>query len=160
MLKLPLAARMATFIRETSFELEEMNSKLQVYNHQLKGIATTDPLTGLENRLSFDNLLKKIEADLNPMSEWVMLMIDVNGLKYTNDPFGHLAGDALIVAAAQTISSAFGASGHCFRIGGDEFVVLVDANLEKMYKQKEREEREEIYVEEEQDNEAEWEYDW
>ncbi len=134
MLKLPLAARMATFIRETSFELEEMNSKLQVYNHQLKGIATTDPLTGLENRLSFDNLLKKIEADLNPMSEWVMLMIDVNGLKYTNDTFGHLAGDALIVAAAQTISSAFGASGHCFRIGGDEFVVLVDANLEKMYK--------------------------
>lgn len=134
MLKLPLAARMATFIRETSFELEEMNSKLQVYNHQLKGIATTDPLTGLENRLSFDNLLKKIEADLNPMSEWVMLMIDVNGLKYTNDTFGHLAGDALIVAAAQTISSAFGASGHCYRIGGDEFVVLADASLEKMYK--------------------------
>ncbi len=133
-LKLPLAARMATFIRETSFELEEMNSKLQVYNQQLKGIATTDSLTGLENRLSFDNLLKKIETDLNPMSDWVMLMIDVNGLKYTNDTFGHLAGDALIMAAAQTITSAFGASGHCFRIGGDEFVVLVDANMEKMYK--------------------------
>lgn len=132
--KLPLAARMATFIRETSFELEEMNSKLQMYNQQLKGLATTDSLTGLENRLSFDNLLKKIENDLNPMSEWVMLMIDVNGLKYTNDTFGHLAGDALIMAAAQTISDAFGASGHCYRIGGDEFVVLADASLEKMYK--------------------------
>ncbi|WP_109734601.1 MULTISPECIES: HD domain-containing phosphohydrolase [unclassified Fibrobacter] len=134
MTKLPLAARMATFIRETSFELEEINSKLQVYNHQLKGLASTDSLTGLENRLSFDNLLKKIEADHNPLSEWVMLMIDVNGLKYTNDTFGHLAGDALIIAAAQTISDAFGASGHCFRIGGDEFVVLVDASLDKMYK--------------------------
>lgn len=132
--KLPLAARMATFIRETSFELEEINSKLQVYNHQLKGIATKDTLTGLENRLSFDNLLKKIEGDPNPMSDWVMLMIDVNGLKYTNDTFGHLAGDALIVAAAQTITEAFGASGHCYRIGGDEFVVLADASLDKMYK--------------------------
>ncbi|SHK46215.1 diguanylate cyclase (GGDEF) domain-containing protein/HDIG domain-containing protein [Fibrobacter sp. UWEL] len=131
--KLPLAARMATFIRETSFELEEINSKLQVYNQQLKGIASTDSLTGLENRLSFDNLLKKIDSDRNP-SDWVMLMIDVNGLKYTNDTFGHLAGDALIVAAAQTITDAFGASGHCFRIGGDEFVVLADAGLDKMYK--------------------------
>lgn len=134
MTKLPLAARMATFIRETSFELEEINSKLQVYNQQLKGIASTDSLTGLENRLSFDNLLKKIEADLDPMSDWVMLMIDVNGLKYTNDTFGHLAGDALIVAAAQTITDAFGASGHCFRIGGDEFVVLANVGLDKMYK--------------------------
>lgn len=131
--KLPLVARMATFIRETSFELEEINSRLQVYNQQLKGIATTDSLTGLENRLAFDNLLKKIDADSGALSDWVMLMIDVNGLKYTNDTFGHLAGDALIVAAAQTISEAFGVNGHCFRIGGDEFVVVIDADREKMY---------------------------
>lgn len=131
--KLPLAARMATFIRETSFELEEINSKLQVYNQQLKGLASRDSLTGLENRLSFDTLLKKIESDSFTHSDWVMVMIDVNGLKYTNDTFGHLAGDALIVAAAQTITDAFGASGHCYRIGGDEFVVLADAGKEKMF---------------------------
>lgn len=132
--RLPLAARMATFIRETSFELEEINSKLQVYNQQLKGIASTDSLTGLENRLAFDTLLKRIDNDEDTSSDWVMVMIDVNGLKYTNDTFGHLAGDALIVAAANTIVEAFGASGHCYRIGGDEFVVIVDAGVDKMYK--------------------------
>lgn len=131
--KLPLAARMATFIRETSFELEEINSKLQVYNQQLKGLASTDSLTGLENRLAFDSLLKRIDAENNTLSDWVMLMIDVNGLKYTNDTFGHLAGDALIVAAANTITEAFGTLGHCYRIGGDEFVVLADAGKEKLF---------------------------
>lgn len=132
--RLPLAARMATFIRETSFELEEINSKLQVYNQQLKGIASTDSLTGLENRLAFDSLLKRIEAESNTPSDWTMIMIDVNGLKYTNDTFGHLAGDALIVAAAQTITDAFGTCGHCYRIGGDEFVVLADVGMEKMFR--------------------------
>lgn len=136
--KLPLAARMATFIRETSFELEEINSKLQVYNQQLKGLASRDSLTGLENRLAFDSLLKRIDSEGNAPSDWSMLMIDVNGLKYTNDTFGHLAGDALIVAAAQTVTEAFGASGHCFRIGGDEFVVVADAGKEKMFQLQKR----------------------
>ncbi|MCQ2103372.1 MAG: diguanylate cyclase [Fibrobacter sp.] len=132
--KLPLSARMATFIRETSFELEEINSRLQVYNQQLQGLATTDSLTGLENRLAFDSLLKKIAAEGDAPSDWVMLMIDVNGLKYTNDTFGHLAGDALIVAAAKTITEAFGVFGHCYRIGGDEFVVVADAGKEKTFR--------------------------
>lgn len=132
--KLPLAARMATFIRETSFELEEMNSKLEVYNKQLQGLATTDALTGLENRLAFDELLKTIAKEADAQADWVMVMIDVNGLKYTNDTFGHLAGDALIMAAGETITKAFGEESKCFRIGGDEFVVLLKANFEKMYR--------------------------
>lgn len=133
--KLPLAARMATFIRETSFELEEMNSKLQVMNKQLQNIATTDSLTGLENRLAFDEFLSKISnEDDDADTEWVILMIDVNGLKYTNDTFGHLAGDALIIAAANVIVDAYGHHGKCFRVGGDEFVVIVDATSDMMYK--------------------------
>lgn len=133
--KLPLAARMATFIRETSFELEEMNSRLQVMNKQLQNIASTDSLTGLENRLAFDEFLSKIcNEDEDADTDWVILMIDVNGLKYTNDTFGHLAGDALIIAAANAIVGAYGHHGKCFRVGGDEFVVLVDASCDMMYK--------------------------
>lgn len=132
--KLPLASRMATFIRETSFELEEINSRLHAMNSQLQNIATTDALTGLENRLSFDELLKQISGDDDGSTNWSMLMIDVNGLKYTNDTFGHPAGDALIIAAARSITNAFGADGKCFRIGGDEFVVVSDASFEKMYR--------------------------
>lgn len=132
--KLPLAARMATFIRETSFELEEINSKLQIYNRQLQDMATTDSLTGLDNRLSFDEFLKRVSRMEDSNSEWLMVMIDVNGLKYTNDTFGHLAGDALISAAGQTISSAYGDVGKCFRIGGDEFVVLANVGRDAVYK--------------------------
>lgn len=133
--RLPLAARMATFIRETSFELEEMNSKLQVMNKQLQNIATTDSLTGLENRLAMDEFLSKISNEEEDSdSDWVIMMIDVNGLKYTNDTFGHLAGDALIIAAANVIVDAYGHHGKCFRVGGDEFVVLVDASSDMMYK--------------------------
>lgn len=135
MTKLPLAARMATFIKETSFELEEMNGKLQVMNERLQNMAMTDSLTGLDNRLAFDDLLAKIGAEGDDsIADWVILMIDVNGLKYTNDTFGHLAGDALIIAAANVIVEAYGQHGSCFRVGGDEFVVIVDASRDLMYK--------------------------
>ncbi len=132
--KLPLAARMATFIRETSYELEEINSKLQIYNRQLQDLATTDTLTGLENRLAFDEHLRRINRLEDGNSDWVMVMIDVNGLKYTNDTFGHLAGDALIIAAANAISTSYGEVGNCYRIGGDEFVVLAKVNRDAIYK--------------------------
>ena len=130
--KLPLAARMATFIRETSYELEMMNSQLQYYNEQLKGIAKTDALTGLGNRLDFDSLLQDIEAEIDNEKDWSMLMIDLNGLKNTNDTYGHDAGDALIKGAAKVISEAYGEKGYCYRIGGDEFVVIIDADEDAM----------------------------
>lgn len=60
--KIPLAARMATFIRETSYELEQINSRLEVMNQQLKGVATTDALTGLGNRLVFNDILNAIDT--------------------------------------------------------------------------------------------------
>lgn len=125
--KLPLAARMATFIRETAYELEQINSRLEVMNQQLQGVATTDALTGLGNRLIFDDVIRSIELQSSAKDHWMMFMFDVNGLKYINDTFGHPAGDELIKSAAKVILGAFGEEGQCFRIGGDEFVVLIDA---------------------------------
>ncbi|SIO46168.1 HD domain-containing phosphohydrolase [Fibrobacter sp. UWB11] len=132
--RLPLAARMATFISETSFELEQINSKLRVMNEHLQDVATTDSLTGLENRLAFDALLDTINQEQSKTSNWTMLLMDVNGLKYANDTFGHQAGDALIVAAANAIKGAYGTTGNCFRIGGDEFVVVMRAPLDSLFK--------------------------
>ena len=61
--KLPLASRMATFIRETVFELETTNSQLKFYNDQLKGIAKTDGLTGHKKRYSrIHQLTIKLQA--------------------------------------------------------------------------------------------------
>ena len=130
--RLPISARMATFIRETSFELEQTNSKLQVMTEHLQDVATIDSLTGLENRVAFDALLKMIsQEDTN--TNWTMLLMDVNGLKYANDTFGHQAGDALIVAASNIITSAYGSKGNCFRIGGDEFAVITRAPLNTLF---------------------------
>ena len=101
--RLPLAARMATFIRETSFELEQINSRLRIMNEHLQDVATTDSLTGLENRLAFDSLLSTISQESTQKNLWTMFLMDVNGLKYANDTFGHQAGDELIKAAANAI---------------------------------------------------------
>ena len=131
--RLPLAARMATFIRETSFELEQINSKLRVMNEHLQDVATTDSLTGLENRLAFDALLSTINQENSDENSWTMFLMDVNGLKYANDTFGHQAGDALIVAAANSIKNAYGTNGNCFRIGGDEFAVITRAPLNEHF---------------------------
>ena len=125
--KLPLATRMATFIRETSYELEQINSRLEVINEQLQDVATTDALTGLDNRLAFNDMLTAIETEGDITDNWTMYMFDVNGLKYVNDTFGHFAGDELIKSAASVIVKTFGSDGDCYRIGGDEFVVLIDA---------------------------------
>lgn len=130
--KLPLASRMATFIRETAFELETINSQLEFYNAQLQDIAKTDGLTGLNNRLAFDNCLKDIDNDADLSKDWFMLMIDLNGLKNTNDTYGHEAGDTLITGTSKVISDVYGDNGQCFRIGGDEFVVIIDSKPELM----------------------------
>jgi len=131
--RLPLAARMATFIRETSFELEQINSKLRVMNEHLQDVATTDSLTNLENRLAFDEILKSIAQEDSEGGNWTMVLMDVNGLKYANDTFGHQAGDSLIVAAGNAIRTAYGVSGHCFRIGGDEFAVVTKSPIDSLY---------------------------
>lgn len=130
--KLPLATRMATFIRETSYELEQINSRLEVMNQQLHGFATTDALTGLDNRLAFDDMLKAIDSESNIRDNWTMYMFDVNGLKYVNDTFGHFAGDELIRSAANVLMKTFGKEGSCYRIGGDEFVVLINTSYSTM----------------------------
>ena len=130
--RLPVAARMATFIRETSFELEQTNSKLQVMSEHMQDVATTDSLTGLENRVAFDALLKMISQE-DSESNWTMLLMDVNGLKYANDTFGHQAGDALIVAASNIITNVYESKGNCFRIGGDEFAVITHAPLNTLF---------------------------
>lgn len=133
--RLPLAARMATFIRETSFELEQMNSKLRVMNEHLQDVATTDSLTGLENRLAFDEMLSNIALDESESNNWTMVLMDVNGLKYANDTFGHQAGDTLIIAAGNVIKKAYGEQGNCFRIGGDEFAVITRTPADTLFKQ-------------------------
>jgi diguanylate cyclase (GGDEF)-like protein len=87
--------------------------------------ARTDSLTGLRNRRS---LLADLEVQLalsTPASPRALLLFDLDGFKEYNDAFGHPAGDGLLVRLAARLADAVGASGLAYRLGGDEFCVLV-----------------------------------
>ena len=98
-----------------------------VLNRQMIEI-TTDPLTGLQNRNAFNKALKQYETDGLP-ADFVVIMIDINGLKTVNDTLGHEAGDELIRGAAACIKRALGTA---YRIGGDEFVVMDSMRRKKV----------------------------
>ena len=80
-----------------------------------------DGLTGL---LSHGAYLRKLE-NLEPGS--ILVLFDVDKFKQVNDTYGHLFGDQSLKQVAQVIRTVFGARGLCYRIGGDEFAVLIPA---------------------------------
>lgn len=82
-----------------------------------------DALTGLYNRRFFEEELFRLDVERNlPIS---IIMGDVNGLKLTNDVFGHAAGDLLLQKAALTIKSVCRADDIITRWGGDEYIVIL-----------------------------------
>lgn len=93
-------------------------------NHQ----ATHDPLTGLLNRAQVSVLLRHAldRGRREPDAIAAVLFIDVDGLKATNDRYGHQAGDRLLQALAHRIRHAVRPVDIVARYGGDEFVVLCE----------------------------------
>lgn len=89
--------------------------------------SNTDELTGLYNRHAYEDEITLLEQG-ELKENFVYISVDVNGLKVTNDSFGHDAGDELIVGAADIMRQCFGSYGKLFRTGGDEFVALIYAD--------------------------------
>jgi len=88
--------------------------------------AATDALTGLYNRRLFDEYLEK---ELNRAKRYgqqlAVVILDLHKLKEVNDRFGHLQGDHILQIAATTLRTTLRASDFAFRIGGDEFALLL-----------------------------------
>lgn len=96
---------------------------------RIRYLSYHDQLTGLYNRRFYEEALRRLDEEGNlPIS---LIMADVNGLKLTNDAFGHLAGDELLQAVAAIIKSACRAGDVVARIGGDEFVLLLPRTEEQ-----------------------------
>ena len=90
---------------------------------QIQYLSFHDPLTGLYNRRFFNEELARLDTERNlPIS---VVMGDVNGLKLTNDVFGHAAGDMLLKRIAQVFRQICRADDIIARWGGDEFVLLL-----------------------------------
>jgi len=91
---------------------------------QLKKFAETDPLTGLNNRNLFNAIIQSYIAESKPYG---IVMLDISGLKYINDHFGHEEGDRIITEAAAVIKNSIRDTDLAFRFGGDEFVILTSS---------------------------------
>ncbi len=97
---------------------------------QVQSVAYTDPLTGVKSKHAFVDWEQKLEARIGEREdglEFAIVVLDVNGLKHVNDTLGHKAGDRYIKAACKLICRIFDHS-PVFRIGGDEFAVILERN--------------------------------
>jgi diguanylate cyclase (GGDEF)-like protein len=87
-------------------------------------LARRDPLTGLANRLAWDEATGEVQTDDASIG---VVLADVDGLKAANDTFGHEAGDRLLRAVGEIVVRSLTdiSDARAFRIGGDEFAILV-----------------------------------
>lgn len=109
--------------------------RLGIKTEFVSRLAYHDGLTGIGNRTAFEEHLVELEKVKDSVPAVGIIMFDVNDLKYVNDNLGHHCGDGMLIKSAEIIQSAFeGLECECFRIGGDEFAVLLSGdNVEERY---------------------------
>ena len=96
--------------------------------HVLKNKAYSDALTGLANRLLLaDRFEITASRSKRQSSPFALLMIDLNAFKAVNDNYGHAAGDQVLVTVAKRLMETVRASDTVARVGGDEFVLLIES---------------------------------
>lgn len=100
--------------------------KLGIQTEFVSRLAYHDGLTGIGNRTAFEEHLVDLEKIKDGVDAVGIIMFDVNDLKYVNDNLGHHYGDSMLMKSAEIIQNAFEKEQcDCFRIGGDEFAVLL-----------------------------------
>jgi two-component system cell cycle response regulator len=98
-------------------------------NQRLFESAQSDPLTGLGNRSALLIDIEDAFASAGHSPPRTLAMFDLNGFKLYNDTFGHPAGDAMLARLAKRLDRATGDRGRAYRIGGDEFCVLLECPI-------------------------------
>ncbi|MGN0994386.1 MAG: GGDEF domain-containing protein [Butyricicoccus sp.] len=91
-----------------------------LYSRTFKIVFQLDAVTCLLNRRCFDVAIGKLD------SRAAILFFDINHFKQVNDTYGHSAGDLCLKAVAEQLRNVYGKYGTCYRIGGDEFCVILD----------------------------------
>ena len=101
-------------------EAEKENAK------NFRNMATTDSMTGVRNKHAYSEMENHLNAKIRQkeIHKLAVVVCDINGLKIVNDTLGHTAGDKLIKDACSMICEYF-THGAVYRIGGDEFVVVL-----------------------------------
>ncbi|MCR4910987.1 MAG: diguanylate cyclase [Bacilli bacterium] len=94
--------------------------------HEITELANKDALTGVRNKGAYDAMMEPIKEKLakGEEVEFGIVMVDLNNLKQINDQFGHTVGDISLIKLSTIVCGVFTHS-PVFRVGGDEFVVLL-----------------------------------
>jgi diguanylate cyclase (GGDEF)-like protein len=130
-----LDARMQSKTARMAVSLRAANDQLKAANDELKDRAFRDPLTGLPNRLLFEDrlahALQRIDRLEGRVAEresarLAVLFVDLDGFKPVNDSLGHAVGDLVLKEAALRLGVASRDTDTLARIGGDEFVLLME----------------------------------
>ncbi len=109
--------------RQVAYEQEQKN-----YQQELKFVALHDDLTGLPNRLLFDqNLAQSIARSKRSQTSFALLFLDLDRFKDINDSLGHDYGDALLKEIASRLDHRTRETDTVCRFGGDEFAILLDS---------------------------------
>lgn len=111
--------------------IEKQNAELLKFNNLLKKMAIEDSLTGCYNRRYFYEFMREEIYPVVRGDIYTLIMIDFNYFKAVNDQYGHDAGDRLLTYFVQIVKNNIVDHGEIFRIGGDEFVILLKDQLKE-----------------------------
>ena len=115
-------------VGERTQALKQANEQLRESQRQLEFQAQHDALTGLANRkLLQDRLERAIKWVGRSGSAFALLVIDLDRFKEINDSHGHTAGDQVLVSIAQRMNALLRSTDTVARVGGDEFVLILEA---------------------------------
>jgi diguanylate cyclase (GGDEF)-like protein len=119
---LPLHAEQDAFTLTTLADVTQ-HHRIQ---RELIARAFIDALTGLPNRTMFEQSIEELLAEVGPEDRFALAFIDLDNFKHINDYYSHDAGDALLRKVADRVRGALRPSDLLARIGGDEFVLLLN----------------------------------
>lgn len=107
--------------------ISDMRKKLCITTTKLKLLSSTDPLTGLNNRLQFETTIKEKTSEARENEKAIaLLFIDLDNFKTINDTLGHHMGDLLLKEVAGRLKSCLRSKDFIARLGGDEFAIILD----------------------------------
>lgn len=113
-----------------SRRIHDMHKEMERYLDYMRAQVNTDALTRIGNSSAYLERQKALEAKILDGSAFFLVVVfDINDLKHVNDRYGHACGDRIIRAAASVIAVVFGQA-NAYRIGGDEFIAIVEQTTE------------------------------